>query len=519
MTRWLLIPMQPTPNGRLHIGHGAGPYLRADVIARALRRHGDQATIVTGSDAYENWVLADHIATGRTPQQTCATFHTGIGEDLDRLGIELDAWINPLDPAHRHAYHTIHDQLLTALRRDGHAEQATEQTPVGTETGRELHGVWIAGACPTCKAPAGGNTCTICGDHFSPDQLADPRSRLTDEPIRWRERSNWFAPASDPEPILAALAATGVPDRFLRPVQTYLHRPGARIRLSQPGPWGVPSPQAPPGSVLTNTYYAYSLYCAQHAADTLNAGSSLLHRESDHTVIGLFGTDNSIAGLLAPHILAAGTVYKPFDHTVVTHMLHLQGRKCSTSQQYGIWISDLIDNATITTDELRYLLAGIPLDHTVCNTDPAQITTTINELRHWHTHRLVPTAEALHHGDTPTHIDNQPIMQALHRQHRHLLPPEFDLSAAHAILHDWMHHSHTDNAATWLTGTALLAAPITPNLAREIWACLGLAGTPTMEAAERVGELHPHALTESSALGRSPVNRADIERKVRPGAR
>ncbi len=71
--RWLLIPMQPTPNGRLHLGHGAGPYLRADVIARAPRRDGDDVQIITGTDAHENWVLADGLTSGHTPSRPAPT--------------------------------------------------------------------------------------------------------------------------------------------------------------------------------------------------------------------------------------------------------------------------------------------------------------------------------------------------------------------------------------------------------------------------------------------------------------
>jgi methionyl-tRNA synthetase len=50
--------MQPTPNGRMHIGHAAGTYLRADVLGRSLRTAGHQVKVACGTDAYENWILA-----------------------------------------------------------------------------------------------------------------------------------------------------------------------------------------------------------------------------------------------------------------------------------------------------------------------------------------------------------------------------------------------------------------------------------------------------------------------------
>ncbi|MEQ4210134.1 class I tRNA ligase family protein [Actinopolymorpha sp. B9G3] len=146
--------MQPTPNGRLHLGHGGGPCLRAD--PRALRRDGHTAHIVTGTDAYENWILADALNTGRSPEQTRRHYHAGIADDLTHLGIRLDDWINPLDAEHRDAYQRLHHDKLAALQALGRAPQETEPVPIGQHTGRVISGTFLAGTCPACHAPAGG---------------------------------------------------------------------------------------------------------------------------------------------------------------------------------------------------------------------------------------------------------------------------------------------------------------------------------------------------------------------------
>ncbi|WP_280376538.1 class I tRNA ligase family protein [Nocardia wallacei] len=498
MAEWLLIPMCPTPNGRLHIGHGAGPYLRADAIARALRRTGNTVAVITGTDAYENWVLAA-VDDNSTPEQTCRHHHVRIKHDLDNLGVELDAWIDPLAEEHREAHRRLHEQLLHTLRDRGAAHLETEPVPVGTTTDRPLLGVWIAGNCPGCGAPAGGNTCTACGDHFHPDQLQQARSRLTDEPIRWEQRDSWFAYPADPPDILSALSATGLPDRFLTAPRRFLHRPGARIRLSQPSDWGLTSNTLPSGHVLANTYYGYALYAGLlHADGTGNA----LDRDSAVTVVGLFGSDNSIAGLVAPHVLATPAGYKPFDHTVVNHMLHVDSRKCSTSKQHGIWISDLIDNTSVTTDELRYSLAHEPLDHHIADLTPATLIARINELRHWRTARL---ATALHtfSENTTAAIDTARIAAVLDTQQHQLTPPHVDLAAATQTATTWMFTTPDlhlpETAATWLAGTALLTSPITPTLATELWTSLGFTGpprqlTPTTErvSSHRIGNPSRH---------------------------
>lgn len=479
--RWLLIPMQPTPNGRLHIGHGAGPYLRADIIARALRRNGDDVAVITGSDAYENWVSMTALSLGMGPADTCSIYHSEIKRDLDYLGVSLDDWIDPLSVEHSRDYIELHDSLLREACAAGAARLERERVPVGQRTGQMIIGPWIAGSCPTCSAPCAGNTCTKCGDHFQPEEIVKPRYRI-DEPVEWEEHSNWFVQPTDTTNVLAALRSTGLRDAFLRPARTYLDRRKARIRLSQPGDWGIVSREAPAGSVLSNTYYAYSLYCGEvYKRSRGLSGHNALDKDSGVIVVGLFGTDNSIAGLVAPHVLAKASKYKPFDHTVVNHMLYLEGRKCSTSKRHGIWISELIENTDITSDELRYCLAQIPLDDDVGNVTVSVIANRVNRVRQWRSGRLVAAL-----ATATTRISHR-LLKAINdrvdRQNCYLIPPTVDLAAATHEMDEWLFVDvadcfRPDEAYTWLVGVALVAAPIMPRLAAELWSTLGMMGLP-----------------------------------------
>jgi methionyl-tRNA synthetase len=487
--RYLLLPMQPTPNGRLHIGHGGGPYLRADVLARALRRSGHHVAVITGSDAYENWVLADGHATGRSPAETCALFHTGIKDDLDLLGVELDDWIDPLSPDHANRYIAQHEDLLRRLIATGAAYLDTERVPLNASTGEPAIGTWIAGRCPSCQAPCGGNTCTSCGDHFQPEELLDARSRLDDAPLIWTERTNWFIKPPDPAAIRTALTATGLSEQFRGPAHRYLTRNSGRIRLSQPGNWGVPSTQVPPGSVLSNTYYAYCHYAghldaARRGPETPNS----LAADSGTTVVGLFGTDNSIAGLVAPHVLAAATAghFKPLDHTVVNHMLHFEGHKCSTSKRHGPSIRDLRTPTTLTSDELRWVLAHQPLDHHISDATRTEINHHLDRLRRWRTSVLEPRLAALD-KTPPLPFRDDALRHALTRQRHHLTPESVDLAAAVRETQIWL-DANLDTSTpadvyAWLLGTALLADPLMPALAATLRNSLGHAGSqPTLPA-------------------------------------
>lgn len=98
--KYLLVPVMPTPNGGLHLGHLSGPYLKMDVLARAQRRNENEVAVFFGSDAYESYMNLKSWQTGEDVDGLCNEYHERMLHDLDALKIEYDAFINPLDTSY-----------------------------------------------------------------------------------------------------------------------------------------------------------------------------------------------------------------------------------------------------------------------------------------------------------------------------------------------------------------------------------------------------------------------------------
>lgn len=47
MSKYIVTITPPTPNGDLHIGHIAGPFLAADVFTRVQRQRGHDCVLVS----------------------------------------------------------------------------------------------------------------------------------------------------------------------------------------------------------------------------------------------------------------------------------------------------------------------------------------------------------------------------------------------------------------------------------------------------------------------------------------
>jgi methionyl-tRNA synthetase len=480
----LIVPMQPTPNGRLHVGHGAGPYLRADVLARALRVAGHQVAVISGSDAFENWVIADALSSGRTPSETCDYFHAGIQRDLQNLGVVLDHWIDPRSEEHHPGYRRVHEQVLAELQSSGVAQLDTERVPFSVETGRAVIGTWIAGDCPNCGKPCGGSSCVFCAQHFQPEEVLNPRSRLDDSTLEWRPVQSWFARPRDPDSLLDHLRNSGVRRAFLEAVQRYLDTRGGRIRLSGPGSWGIRSDMVSGGSVLANSYYLYSVYCGEVYRQLVDAKANAFADSSDVTTIGVFGSDNSTPGLLAPHVIAQGSnaTLRPFDYTIVNAMLYFEGQKCSTSKRHGIWLSELLESDLVSSDELRYFLAGAPLDEGQADISLQGLVESTLEFRRWTESSLRSAVDELCERPIGREASDSALF-AVERQHAQIQPGALNLPVARDILDQWMQQRYDHSTYTWLLGLALLGEPFIPNLARRVWSRLGYAGAPRKEAA------------------------------------
>lgn len=510
----LLVPMQPTPNGCLHIGHGAGTYLRADVIARALRAQGHRVAVITGSDVFEDWVVAAAQQEGRTPDETHRRYHTGIKRDLDNLSVTLDAWIDPAGQEHRDAYQRLHQEMLAHLRATGAARPESERIPYSERTGDPVVGPWIAGECPNCGQACGGSTCTFCGDYFVPEQVVNARSRLDDSTLTWRTEHNWFARPPDPQAIADRHRAAGLRPVFLAAVTRAVNTNAGRIRLTGQGTWGIRSSALPPGKIISNGYFLYSVYCGEIHRTMTGAVVNPFFPDSGVTTVGLFGNDNSTPGLICPDVIAQGSqgMLKPFDAAVVNGMLHLEGRKCSTSKRHGIWLSELLDNTSLAADELRFALLHAPLDHGTADLSVDSLVDHVNTLRSWHRDVLRPAVNLVRVAGRPV-VCGPRVRKAVAEQYTLLGPCQTDLAAAVGVLSAWMDNTGVPKQE-WLAGLALLAWPLLPGLAEQLWSQLGYAGHPELDQAWHA-ETNPRPDLAVGAPPAGPLSTASVRPFVR----
>ncbi|WP_326589117.1 class I tRNA ligase family protein [Streptomyces sp. NBC_01294] len=371
--RTVIIAPPPTPNGDLHTGHLAGPYLAGDVHARYLRASGRPVIFTSGTDDSQTYVVSSAARAGLTPEELALRSATQIRATLEAAGISVDGFA-PFDKGYRQ---TVID-FVTDLHSDGAFRLKTVRLPYVEATGEYLMEGLVAGDCPVCLLESRGGLCESCGHPNNFDELLHPRSTVDpDAVVTHREAQILVLPM---EEYRDRLADYYVRHRdVLRPhtaqlVREALERPLPDFPITYPTGWGIPAPfTETPGQVL-NAWaegMAASMYCTWYAAEQLGEHADRFdeHWLSEHGIelVYFLGFDNVYFwGMTHLALLMAHGARYVEPHAIVSNEFYeLENQKFSTSKGHVVWAADLV--AEVPRDLVRFYLALTAPEHSRTN--------------------------------------------------------------------------------------------------------------------------------------------------------
>ena len=191
----------PYASGSRHLGHLAGAYLPADIYARHQRLVGNRVLMVSGSDVHGTPITVRADAEGVTPRDIVDRYHAEFVADWDRLGISWDLYTSTGTENHA----AVTQDLFLRLLENGHIDRRTSDQYYDAEAGRFLPDRYIEGTCPHCHyAEARGDQCEDCGRTLDPEELVDPRSKITGSTPEVRQTEHFYLRLSDFSEALGA---------------------------------------------------------------------------------------------------------------------------------------------------------------------------------------------------------------------------------------------------------------------------------------------------------------------------
>jgi methionyl-tRNA synthetase len=358
MTKFIVTVTPPTPNGDLHIGHIAGPFLAADIFTRVQRQLGHDCVLLSYSDDYQSYMLRKGLETGEDPVALARRNTDRIEASLAAVDIRPDHWMRPYDnPWFAQAVAEVFGKLQEAgfiEYRDSPQAWCPDCQVWGYEA-------FARGQCNYCGADSDASQCENCAQAPDADRMTGLHCKLCSRPSQWRSTRRAFLRLAAFEPVLRErLLGRGwrAPlDNWLRDTLEHLHDWG----VTRPGDGGLDL--APDGSCRVHTWFmGLAGYMAAFREYAANSGQPDLFRLFWHSgqgsLVHFLGFDCVFShAIVYPAQLSVLDDLKVQQRFIPNQFLKLDGLNLSTSRNHAIWVADLVREAC--ADSVRLYLASV----------------------------------------------------------------------------------------------------------------------------------------------------------------
>ncbi|MFA5488476.1 MAG: methionine--tRNA ligase [Candidimonas sp.] len=195
MSRTLFVTTAlPYANGSFHIGH-IMEYIQADIWVRSMRMSGHTVHFVGADDAHGAPIMLKAESEGITPQALVARYAQERPQYLNGFHIEFDHW-HSTDSAENVA---LSQDIYRRLNSAGFITSRTIEQFFDPVKGMFLPDRYIKGECPRCHAKDQyGDACENCSAVYSPTELIEPYSTLTNARPVLKSSEHFFFKLSDP---------------------------------------------------------------------------------------------------------------------------------------------------------------------------------------------------------------------------------------------------------------------------------------------------------------------------------
>lgn len=337
-----------TPNGGLHLGHLSGPYLRADLYARALRTGGGDALVITGADDHQSFVATAARRQDATPAGVSAEAGDQIAATLAAVNVDVAHFYRPERDADLGAEVR---RLFNVLASSPAVSSAQVETPWCESCRQSLYQAFAHGRCPHCDASSDGEICEACGRPGASRDLLDLTcTQCGSTPVMRTEKTLLLDLNAYVEPLrryLAHVPGGGGP----RQLATELLEAGlGSYRLTRRSRWGMslagtgePDEVIDPWVELALTQIINTARFAEQGGGAANGAANVTVLGFDNTYFYLVLLPAVCYALDRPDTLPQGFISNRF--------LHLDDEKFSTSRRHVVWADDLL--AELPVDLVR----------------------------------------------------------------------------------------------------------------------------------------------------------------------
>lgn len=359
----------PYANGPIHLGHLSGAYLPADIYVRYNRLKGNDILYICGSDEHGVPITITADKEGITPKQVIDRYHEINKKAFDQFGMSFDIYSRTSIETHHKTAQTFfksyYDQGILV-------EKKTMQF-FDEKAKMFLPDRYVEGTCPNCGyEEARSDECERCGSLYEPNDLRNPKSKITGETPVLKETSHWYFPLGRFQERLEKYIDEmnqkyGWKENVLQYCRGWF-KDGLKDRAyTRDLDWGVKVPlENAEGKVLYVWFDAVLGYISATKELSEQLGKPDLWKEywqdKETKYVAFIGKDNVVFHTIIFPAMLMGWNETNNDQYILpqnvpaNEFLNFEGKKFSKSRGWGIDVIDFLK--LFPADLLRYTLAA-----------------------------------------------------------------------------------------------------------------------------------------------------------------
>ena len=359
--RFTITSALPYTNGPIHIGHLAGAYLPADIYARYKRLCENDVAFICGSDEHGVAISIKAKQEGSSVKSIIDKYHNLIKDTFEEFGISFDNYSRTSNAIH----HETSKQFFRKLDQDNCFEIKTTQQLYDENEKQFLADRFIEGECPKCGfEKAYGDQCENCGASLSPDDLINPKSKLSGSKPVLKETKHWYLPLGNYEDFLNKWIIEGKkgiwkPNVYGQ-VKSWIDQGLESRAISRDLDWGIPIPRDDAKGKVMYVWFDAPIGYISSTKEWAKRESKNWEdywKKSDTKLMHFIGKDNIVFHcIIFPSILEAHGEFILPENVPANEFLNLEGRKISTSNNWAIWLHEYLNDFKDMQDSLRYTL-------------------------------------------------------------------------------------------------------------------------------------------------------------------
>lgn len=359
----------PYANGPIHLGHLSGAYLPADIYVRYQRLKGNSIIFICGSDEHGVPITITADKEQVKPQEIIDRFHNQNKAAFEKFGISFDNYSRTSLPIH----HETGKDFFLKYYNMGILNEKKSMQFYDNKVKMFLPDRYVEGTCPNCGyEEARSDECENCGALYQPNELKNPKSKITGETPVLKETSHWYFPLGKYQKRLEDYVNEmnekfGWKENVLQYCRGWF-KDGLEDRaVTRDLDWGIKVPiDSAEGKVLYVWFEAVLGYISSTKELSQRLNKKNLWKEfwqdEKTKYIAFIGKDNVVFHcIIFPAMLMAwndGSTEKYVlpQNVPANEFLNFEGKKFSKSRNWGMNVADFLN--IFPADPLRYTLAA-----------------------------------------------------------------------------------------------------------------------------------------------------------------